>query len=241
MRPVLFVAMALAFAVLANPTVSAVTVNFNLSYSDPASDVVKLYSSNMTAVRAADGTLVMSPFPDTVNILRLSSADTGLNVTVSLELKGPVADLANTTYEFRLYTRADNASHFIVRYVNGVTTLASNATGFQTVNITGNSTISAAGTNPTLLNKLAVNVAKELLGNITVWNIDATATQIGATYSYRDFGWELPGNPGSAPPTQAPSSFLTNWAWLLLGIVLLVAVVAVILLVLRRRKGTRKA
>ena len=240
MRPVALLTLVVSTVLLATAAVQAATVDFNLSYSDPASDVVKLYSSNMTAVRTSAGDLVMSPFPDAVNILRLNSADAGLNVSVSMELKGDVADLPNTTYEFRLYTRSDNASHSIVTYTNGYTTLDSNATGSQPQNITGNSTISAVGTNPTLLNELTIRLAKALLGNITYWNLDASATQTGSPYSYRDFGWEVPGSPGSAPPTPTPSGFLSNWWWLLLAIgVIAAAVLVAVLVARRRRKGPR--
>lgn len=240
MRLSLLLTLALCEAVLASAGAHAATVKFNLSYSDPASDVVKLHSSNMTAVRTTAGDLVMSPFPDAVNILRLDSADADPNITVAMEVKGEIANLPNTTYDFHLYTRSDNASHFIVAFTNGVTTLSSNATGFAPRNITGNSTISAAGTNPTLLSELTTNVAKSLLGNITHWNTDAIATQTGSPYSYRDFGWEVPGNPGSAPPTQTSSGFLASWWWLILGVGILVAAVLVaVLVVRRRRKGPR--
>src|SRR2546429_3647015 len=52
----------------------ASAVSFDRSYADPASDVVELWASNMTPV-LTDGNLTMSPFPDSVNVLRLSSAD----------------------------------------------------------------------------------------------------------------------------------------------------------------------
>ncbi len=194
------VASLLLFAALAVPGAG---VTFTILYTDPASDVVRLWSSNMTPVLDVNGEPFMSPFPDAINMVRLRSAESGggMNVTLAVEVQGSIANLDNTTYEARLYTRADNASHFMVSYVNGTTTLGSNDTSFSAIDITGNSTVGSTGPNPTLENTLEIRVAKSLLGNITAWNIDATTTQLGATYSYRDFGWEIPGNPGSAPTT----------------------------------------
>lgn len=179
---------------------SAANFTLNRSYSDPASDVMKLYSSNMTPV-VVNGAFVMSPFPDSVNILRIESAGiVGVgNVTLRIEVKGSIADLPNTTYEMQLYPRADNRTRFALTYVNGMLTLQSNATGSTPANLTGNSTITSTGPNPTSQNTLEMAVNETLLGNMTAWNIDATATERGANYSYRDFGWDLPGNPGSAP------------------------------------------
>jgi len=210
-------------------------ISFYLNYSDPASDVVKLWTLNMTPVSSPTGNLTMSPFPDTVNLLWVRSANASANVTLTLEVKGSISNLDNTSYRMRLSTRADNTSHFVVTYVNGSTVLTSNATGFNPINISGNSTITSAGPNPTVQNRLQINVAKSLLGTISAWNIDATATQRGPTYTYEDFGWEVPGNPGSSPtPTPSPG-VLPSWIWLAIVPVVL-AIVAAIILVARRKK-----
>jgi len=213
----------------------ASAVSFNLNYSDPASDVVKLWTVNMTPVLTPTGNLTMSPFPDSVNLLWIRSANASTSVNLTFETKGDIANLDNTSYEMRLYARADNASHFIVTYVNGTTVLTSNATGFVPVDISGNSTITATGPNPTLQNTLRITVAISLLGTIDVWNIDATATQRGPVYSYEDFGWEVPGNPGSAPtPPPAPSG-LPVWTWIAVAIAAGAVLVAIVLLVRRKR------
>lgn len=232
---ILVPAVLLALAAMAVPSAG---VSSTLNYSDPASDVVQLWSSNMTPVYNAGGEPVMSPFPDAINILWLRSSETsgGENVTLRVETKGSIADLSNTTYEFRLYSRADNASHFVVTYTNGVTVLGSNDTGFTPKDISRNSTISAIGPNPTIQNALTINVNKTLLGTIDAWNIDGIATQSGPTYTYRDFGWEVPGNPGSAPPTQDAGGLFTNWVWIALAIA--VAIIAIVALIaIRRRKS----
>lgn len=229
----------IALVLLVAMAVPSGAVSFTLDYSDPASDVVLLWSSNMTPVYNAGGEPIMSPFPDSVNILWLRSAETagGENVTLRVETKGPIANLANTSYEFRLYTRADNASHFVVTYTNGSTILGSNATGFTPKDISGNSTISSTGPNPTLENLLTINVNKTLLGTIDAWNLDGIATQRGPTYTYRDFGWEVPGNPGSAPPGESPGSLFGDWMWIAVVAAVGAAAIVAVIAVRRRRRS----
>ena len=118
----------------------------------------------MTPVLLPDGNLTLTPFPDSVNLLRIRSANVSASVNLTFQVKGSIANLDNTTYEMRLYTRLDNASHFIVTYVNGSTVLTSNATGFNPVDLSGNSAIVSTGSNPALLNTLVLTVAKSLLG-----------------------------------------------------------------------------
>jgi hypothetical protein len=186
-------------AFLSYPAGAAVT--FSLSYSDPASDVVQLWASNMTPVLDGNGDVVMSPFPDAINILWLRSRETdgGASVNVSIEVKGNVADLENTTYTVRLYTDASNASHFVLEYRNGRLSLWSNATPLDRLDLSGNTTVASTGPNPTLANLLEMRVNKTHLAPLTAWNVEATALMVGSPYAYRDFGWEVPGSPGSSP------------------------------------------
>src|SRR5947209_17604618 len=83
--------------------------------------------------------------------------------------------------------------------------LTSNATGFVPVDISTSATVSQ-GT-------LLVNVAKSWLGTITAWDLDATATQTGTIYSYRDSGWQIPGSPRPQPTLPGAPSVLANGAW----------------------------
>ena len=208
-------------------------VSFDRNYTDPASDVVQLWASNMTPVMT-NGYLTMSPFPDSVNILRLASADAGAGITLTIQVKGVIANLDNTSYQIRIYTRQDNSSHFQASYVNGKTMLTSNATGFVPVDISTSTTVSQ-GT-------LLVNVAKSWLGTITAWDLDATATQTGTIYSYRDSGWQIPGSPGSEPTLPGAPSVLANWAWIAV-VPVAIAITTVVVMVLRERKreATKKA
>ncbi|HYU07226.1 MAG TPA: hypothetical protein VEM77_08630 [Thermoplasmata archaeon] len=215
-------------------TASAVT--FDRNYSDPASDVVQLWTANMTPVFLPDGNVTMSPFPDSVNLLWIRSTDESASVNLSFQVKGRIADLDNTSYEMRLYTRADNASHFTVTYTNRSTILTSNATGFVPVDLSGNSRITSTGPNPVLLNTLIIAVSKSLLGAVTSWDIDATATQRGPMYTYRDSGWLVPGSPGSAPPPPQSGVVLPNWLWLAIAPVIVAIVVAVVIMIRHQTK-----
>ncbi len=229
----------LVFGLVALATSSGIAsaVSFDLNYSDPASDVVKLWTSNDTPVLMPSGNVTMSPTPASVNLRWIRSANASANVNLTIETVGDIANLDNTSYAIRLYTRADNASHYIVTYNNGTTTLTSNATGFVSVDITGNSTISAAGSNPTLLNLLRIRLAKSLLGTISAWNIDAVATQTGVPYTYRDYGWEVPGNPGSAPTPAPTPSGLPSWIWIVIAVVIVAALLAVVVAIRRKPAG----
>jgi len=204
----------------------ASAVSFDRSYADPASDVVELWASNMTPV-LTDGNLTMSPFPDSVNVLRLSSADAAADIALTIQVKGSITNLDNTSYEIRIYTRQDNSSHFRATYVNGRAMLTSNATGFVPIDISPRAT-AAQGT-------LTVNVAKSWLGTITAWDLDATATETGTIYSYRDSGWQIAGNPGSEPTLPGAPSVLANSAWIAV-VPVAIAIATVLLMVLRERK-----
>lgn len=196
-------ALALAIgAVLAVPqtpapafAVRASAVNFVLNYSDPASDVFLLWTSNGTHVTNATGFWLMSPYPPSANLFRVASYDDGAGIGLYLNVKNTIASNVSTSYAIRMYSRADNRTHYILTYKDGAATLKSNVTGAVGVNMTANVTISAVST-------LNAVVSKSLLGgtaNITAWNIDATAKMVVGNYTYEDFVWQQPGNPGSAP------------------------------------------
>lgn len=175
--------------------VRASAVNFALNYSDPASDVFKMWTSNNSHVTDAGGFWIMSPSPGNVNLVRVASYDDGVNVGLYLRVQTTIASQSNISYEVRMYSRADNQTHYLLDYSNGVARLTSNKTGATSTNVTAAVAIGPAS----VLNAL---VSKTLLGgtaNITAWNIDATAKQVAGNFTYEDFGWSQPGNPGSAP------------------------------------------
>lgn len=179
---------------LASMPLRAYAVNLNLNYSDPASDVFILYTSNSSHVTDAVGNWLYSNTEPQVNILRIFSVDASSDVGVYLRVQGgsAISYLANTSYELHLFTRSDNSTSYLLRYSNGTTTLRTNHTGSPVYDLTSNTTISPA-------NQLGITVSKSNLGNITAWNMDATAKMVGANYTFQDFGWLQPGNPGSAP------------------------------------------
>ena len=211
----------------------ASAVSFDRSYADPASDVVELWASNLTPV-LTDGNLTMSPFPDSVNVLRLASADAGADIALTIQVKGSIANLDNTSYQIRIYTRQDNSTHFRATYVNGKMMLTSNASGFVPIDISPRVAVTQ-GT-------LTVNLAKSWLGTISAWDLDATATETGTIYSYRDSGWQIPGNPGSEPTSPGAPSVLANWAWIaVVPVAIAIATVLVMILTERKRESAGKA
>src|SRR2546430_17444557 len=82
-----------------------------------------------------DGNLTMSPFPDSVNVLRLASADADADMALTNQVKGSIANLDNTSYQIRIYTRQDNSTQFRATYVNDKMMLTSNANGFVPIDI----------------------------------------------------------------------------------------------------------
>ena len=87
-----------------------------------------------------------------------------------------------------------------------------------------------------------VNVAKSWLGTITAWDLDATATETGAVYAYRDSGWQIAGKPGSEPTLPGAPSVLANWAWIaVVPVAIAIATVVVMVLRERRRESAGKA
>src|SRR3989442_747302 len=115
-----------------------------------------------------------------------------------------------------------------------LTLLSSNATGFVPIDLSGSTTIAQ--------DTLSVAVAKSRLGIITAWEIDATATETGAVYTYVDYGWRIPGNPGSAPKLPGAQFILPNAAWIaLVPVVIAIAIVVVIVFKDRAERSSRKS
>lgn len=170
-------------------------VNLTLNYSDPASDVFQMWTSNNSHVTDAAGFWIMSPSPGEVNLLRLGSTVSGTDITLYLRVQSKIASRANTTYEIRMYSRADNRTHYLVDYSNGSAFLKQNVTGSPSVDVSANVTTSPPSA-------LEIVIGEDLLGgaaNITSWNIDATSKEVAGNYTYEDFVWQEPGNPGSSP------------------------------------------
>lgn len=173
----------------------ASSVNINLNYSDPANDVAVLWTSNNSHVTNAGGFWVFSANHPSVDLLRLSSTNSSTSIAVYLKVRSTIAILPNTTYQFSLYPRLDNSTHYVVTYHDGTTTMVTNHTGSSTWNLTARTQVGNLGW-------LGVNVSMADLGgpaNISAWNIDATSKQVSGNYTYEDFVWQQPGNPGSAP------------------------------------------
>lgn len=192
----------------------AQAVNFDLDYSDPASDVTWVF---------ANGSTVMNSEPKDVNIKWLRSelqpGGEMLTLTVELSSPGQIRSDNASVYQVNIYTTAGNESHFMVRYNDGDCTLGTNTTA-ETVNDTVQYSITDGA--------LEFFVNRSDLGNITYYNIDASAETReyeNATVGWvlkKDFGWELPGNPGTVPgdtPDGEGTPGFGPWAIALAGII----------------------
>ncbi len=170
-------------------------VNFNLSYTNPAGDVFELWSSNGTHVTNAGGFWIMGRNPGEVDLVRLNSADAGVNVNLALRVRTAILSSVNVSYEFRLYPRADNRTHYRVDYADGLASFTEDQPGAIPVNVTAGTTVSPSST-------LNVAVNKSLLGglaNIDSWKIDASTRETAGNYTFEDFLWQVPCSPESAP------------------------------------------
>ncbi len=173
----------------------ASAVNFNLSYPDPTGDVFELWSSNATHVTTAGGFWIMGRNPGEVNLVRLSSVDAGANVDLALRVRTVILSDVNVSYEIRLYPRADNGTHYLVDYSNGLASLTQAGSSATSVNVTAGTSIGPSST-------LNVAVNKTLLGglaNIDSWKIDASTKEVAGNYTFEDFLWQVPCSLESAP------------------------------------------
>lgn len=168
---------------------------FSCNYSDPANDVAVLWTSNNSHVTTAAGNWVFSADHPSVDLLRLSSSNSSSSVSVFLKVKTTIATLPNTTYEFRLYPRLDNSTHYIVTYNDGTTTMVTNHTGSSRWNLTTDTQVGNLGWLEVIVNKSDLGGVM----SITAWNLDASSKQTSANYTYEDFVWQLPGNPDPLP------------------------------------------
>ncbi len=174
-----------------NVPVAAQAIDYDLDYSDPASDVTWVYEN---------GTMENKSEPKDVNIKWLRSemeaADGALKLTIELASPGQIRTDNATFYHFNIYTSDANASHFVLNYSNGNCRLGTNITD-SFINSSVDHTITG------LRLDCFVNLSE--LGNVTYFNIDATAETrdyVNETVGWilkKDFGWQVPGSPGSTP------------------------------------------
>ncbi len=213
--------------------VSAQDISFDLSYSDPASDVTWTYEN---------GTTEMKSEPKDVNIKWLRSElepnDDTLKLTIELSSPGVIRTDNITTYKINIYTTAENATHFIVNYSDGNCKLRTN-TSASFINESVEYSISGS--------ELECFVSLSELGNITYYNIDATAetreyeNETVGWVLKKDFGWEVAGSPGSTPDDELDEEeegiFDANSNLCIAGIILAVILAAIIILIIVIRKN----
>jgi hypothetical protein len=164
-------------------------IEYDLDYSDPASDVTWVYGN---------GSMENKGEPKDVNIKWVRSEPVGqtLKLTIELSSPGQIQTDEATSYMFNIYTTAGNQSHFVVNYSDGDCTLYTNTSSTPV-----NSSVEYSINGGDLV--CFVNVSD--LGTIESYNLDASAETVvyeNATVGWvlkKDFGWAVPGNPGTAP------------------------------------------
>ena len=212
--------------------VVAQDINFDLSYSDPASDVTWVYEN---------GTIEMKSEPKDVNIKWLKSEleldDGTLKLTIELSSPGVIRTDNITVYQFNIYTDIGNTSHFIVDYSDGNCRLRTN-TSATIINDSVEYSISDGDLN------CLVNLSE--LGNITYYNIDASAetreyeNETVGWVLKKDFGWEVSGSPGTTPNDELDEEeggiFDPNSNLCIVGIILVILLVVIIIIIIVAKK-----
>ena len=213
--------------------VGAQDINFDLSYSDPASDVTWVYEN---------GTTEMRNDPKDVNIKWLRSELQPDNETIKLPIEvsspGVIRTDNITAYQVNIYPTDGNDTHFIVNYSDGTCKLRTN-TSATFINESVEYSISDS--------KLDYFVNLYELGNITYYNIDATAetreyeNETVGWVLKKDFGWEISGSPGSTPDDELDEEegglLDISSSLCISGIILaiILVVIVVIIIVVKRR------
>ena len=174
-----------------NVQVAAQEIDYDLDYSDPASDVTWVYEN---------GTMETSSEPKDVNIKwirsELQAGNETLKLSIELSSPGVIRTDNATIYQINIYTTTGNASHFALKYTDGICKLGTNITE-SFINETVDYSISG------LRLDCFVNLSE--LGTVTHFNIDATAetreyeNETVGWILKKDFGWEISGSPGSTP------------------------------------------
>ncbi len=184
----LFVGLGIFFVLIClnalNPVVA--DVDYELSYSDPAEDVVKFNEtwSNL-------GTVGTQSLID-IKWLR-SLNETQDTVLLRMEFKNNlVLEMSNETkYVFRIFTSSDNSTGYNITYING-SAVISNFQNTLSEDMTSNtSVIDDNG------EVLLVEISKDkYLTNITYFNLDGFTWKEQGNHTYIDYVSEIPGHPG---------------------------------------------
>lgn len=210
---------------------------FWLNYSDPASDVSWVYPN---------GTKELHDNPADVNIKWLRSEDNNTKIKLIIELKKP--GLVNTSidayYQVNIYTnKSRNESHFVARYSGTECTLTKN-TSTTTINNTVEYIVSNSGNAGILYINVSKDDIKDNSGKIEYFNIDAIASKKDGNMTYTDYGWEIPGNPGSIPTPTPSDGGIPGNTLLIIGLIVLILLVLILIILFivykKRKKGTEE-
>lgn len=205
---------------------SEADVNYELTYSDPAGDVL-----DYNETWHLNGTVDKYPQID-LKWLK-SYNDTYGNVVLRLEVKkNQVIEKSNyTRYAFRIFTSQDNSTGYNVTYKNGTTTITDFNNTIEDDLTAETSIIFDSG------EVLLVNISKDnYLNNTSHFNIDAYTWKEAGNHTYIDYVSEIPGHPGETGNVvdNGTSGSHDDWMlWLLLLILLIIIVIIIVIAVLK--------
>lgn len=168
---------------------------------DPRNDV-QVFDSTTQQGLLSSGRLVFSSEKGEVDLREVSSQMQMENVTISAVVHGTIPSSPsweNMSFIFDLYTDAEDRVHYKLNWTGGPTGgswLYSNGSGFAPIDITGNASVESTYRSDDTL-KIEFPIA--LIPSVTSWDIDVSSEERGPNYTFRDFIYQVPGHPGTAP------------------------------------------
>lgn len=166
---------------------SAADVEYELTYQDPAGDVLD-YNETWHLQEDDD-----DPYPQ-IDLKWLKSYnDTYGNVILRLEVRNNqiIEKSNNTRYVFRIFTKEDNSTGYNVTYMNETTTITSFNNSIEEDLTAETSIINENG--EILLVKISKN---DYLNDTPYFNIDAFTWKEEGNHTFIDYISEIPGHPG---------------------------------------------
>ncbi len=220
--------------VLISGLTSVADVNYELTYQDPAEDVLHF---NETWHLVEDD----NPYLQ-IDLKRLESYnDTDGNVVLRLKARNNqiIEESNNTSYVFRIYTKEDNSTGYNITYINEITTITDFNNTVEDDLTAETSIINEQG------DVLLVNISKnDYLNNISYFNIDAFSWKEEGNHTFIDYISEVPGHPGETGEivdneggdTDDDNGFLGMLCSPLFIILIILAVIILIIIIVRFKR-----
>ena len=176
----------LLFIVLISGFTSMADAEYELTYQDPAGDVLEI-NETWHSLGSVD------TYPQ-IDLKWLKSYnDTQDNVVLRMEVRNNqiIEKSNNTRYVFRIFTKEDNSTGYNVTYLNETTTITSFNNTIEEDLTSETSVINDKG--EVLLVKISKN---DYLNNISYFNIDGFTWKEEGNNTFIDYVSVVPGHPG---------------------------------------------